>query len=167
MERFSGLLNKPEQLGPLLILLGLGPLGYALYSQQFLGLEPCELCLYQRVPFVVMAFAGFAVWGGIMVRKAVALGALAFAIGGAIAVYHVGVEQHWWASAVCDGGAQGAFTTQDLLAGLNQAAEKPCDQIDWTFLGLSMASWNVLYSFGLAVILMALVKRRGQHEQHA
>lgn len=150
-----------------MIVLGLGPLAYALYSQYFLGLEPCPLCLYQRVPFVVVGVIGVLIWRGIAIRKLLAMGGAVFLVGAAIAAYHVGVEQHWWASAVCSGGASVQMTTQDLLAGLNQAAEKPCDQVDWTFLGLSMASWNVLYSGALAVILFALLGRTQRYEQIA
>ncbi len=156
--------TSSKALGTGLAAAGFGPLAYALYSQYFLDARPCELCLYQRAPFLIAGLTGVLVWFGWTKTLLLRVASAAFAIGSAIAVYHVGVEQRWWASAVCDGGVQGAISTRDLLSGLNQAAEKPCGAIDWTFLGFSMATWNVLYSAAFAILLFTLVRRIERHD---
>ncbi|MEP5717828.1 MAG: disulfide bond formation protein B, partial [Alphaproteobacteria bacterium] len=104
-----------------------GALGLALHAQFVLGLEPCNLCLYQRIPYAVIGlFAGACMMrpNAKAVRAVVGLAALGFAIGAAIAVYHVGVEQHWWASAVCGGTVTTLESTTDLMAGLSAPPEK-------------------------------------------
>lgn len=137
-------------------------LGLALHAQFVLGLEPCNLCLYQRVPYAVIGlFAGACmVRPNAKARRAVVgLAALAFCIGAAIAVYHVGVEQHWWASAVCGGTLPDLSSTKDLMAGLSAPPEKSCDSVDWVFLGLSMATYNAAFSAVMAGLCVVAVRR--------
>lgn len=139
----------------------LAALAFALVAEYGFGLRPCNLCLIQRVPFALAALLGLAAlkdgWpAGTLLR----LAGIALLINGGVAVYHVGVEQHWWASAVCSGGPQGELAVADLLAEMNRPAEAQCDTPAWSFHGVTMAALNVPFSglFGLAVLWA--VKRR-------
>lgn len=137
----------------ILALIGVGALAMAYVAQYVFGLEPCILCLYQRIPYALVAVLGFV---GMMrphfLRPMLMLAALVFLVGAAIAFYHVGVEQHWWTSATgCTGGALNTqISTNDLLASMEQKPAKACDAVDWTVLGVSMAGWNVVFSSLLA-----------------
>ena len=81
--------------------LSLATLAGAYGSQHWGGLRPCVLCLYQRWPWWIAA--GLAVLALALVRHRgaraglLALAGVTLLAGGGIAVYHVGVEQHWWA----------------------------------------------------------------------
>lgn len=146
----------------ILFAISAGALGLALHAQFVLGLEPCNLCLYQRIPYAVIGlFAGACMTrpNAKAVRAVVGLAALGFAIGAAIAVYHVGVEQHWWASAVCGGTVTTLESTTDLMAGLSAPPEKSCDSVDWVFLGLSMATYNAAFSAVMAGLCFVAVRR--------
>lgn len=133
-------------------------------------LEPCILCLYQRVPYalaILLAGGALVLLRGRNISGVswlMAMAGVAFLAGGAIAVYHVGVEQAWWESAVCGGELAVGMNVQDLQAALLAPPPKSCDAIDWTFLGLSMASWNAMMSpvFAAAAIGAAIVMRRGE-----
>lgn len=139
----------PSRHYPLMLAaVGAGALGMAYVAQYGFDLEPCILCLYQRIPYGVIAILGFSGmrWPHLL-RPLFALAALVFLSGAAIAFYHVGVEQHWWASATgCTGGLSPTITTADLLKSLDAPPPKPCDAVDWTVLGVSMAGWNVVFS---------------------
>ena len=139
-----------------------GALGTAYVAQYGLGLEPCRLCLYQRIPY---AGAGLLVFLGLMLPRgpkragAVAAAGLVFLIGASIAVHHVGVEQHWWASAAaCGGAAPEQLTIEQLRQQLGAKPPKPCDEIDWTLFGVSMATYNVFVSLSLAVASLAAAR---------
>ena len=136
-------------------------LATALTAQYFFGLEPCILCLYQRVPFVLTALLGLA--GLIVAARArrvkisallILLCAPIFVMGAVIAFYHVGVEQHWWASFL-EGCAVDLSTAGagDLLSLIESKPAVRCDEIPWAdpFFGISMAGYNVMFSFGMAV----------------
>ncbi len=133
-----------------------GPLVTAYISQFGFGYEPCVLCIYQRIPYgVVIALGLLALFvKKPEIRQLIPLFAgLAFLTGAGIALYHVGVEQHWWESAAPCGAGGGLATTstEDFLAALQKKPEKSCGDIDWTLFGISMATYNVGVSLALAI----------------
>ncbi len=132
-------------------------LANAYIAQYALGLEPCILCLYQRVPYAIAGVLGLvALFVPAQRMRAVAAAGVVFGIGAAIAIYHVGVEEHWWASAaVCggSGGGQEPATVEELRQMLlNAKPAKACDEVDWTLFGHSMATYNVGVSLALAFV---------------
>ncbi|QNT70841.1 disulfide bond formation protein B [Defluviicoccus vanus] len=138
-----------------LLVVGLGAIGMALVGQFAFGLVPCILCLYQRVPYAVVA--GLSALGVLLPltttvrRRLVAMAGVVFLVGAAIAFYHVGVEAHWWAAATgCAGTPVGQMTMEQFQAQIF-TPQKPCDQVDVRFLGLSLAGWNTIASLVLAV----------------
>lgn len=135
--------------------ISLAALAFALVAQYGFGLRPCNLCLIQRVPFALAALLGLlALKDALPASLLLRLAGIALVLNGGIAVYHVGVEQHWWASAVCAGSQQGAVAVADLLAEMSKPAEAQCDSPAWSFHGITMAALNVPFSalFGLAVL---------------
>ena len=132
-----------------------GALFAALYSQFALGLEPCVLCLYQRIPFftvIGLSLVGLAVRNNPKaVKILIGLCALAFLTNAGIATYHTGVEQKWWVSDV-EGCAVPDFTADpSLIEKILTTPAAQCDVIAWAdpFFGLSMANYNVLFCLGL------------------
>lgn len=75
-------------------------LGGALLSQYWGGLAPCELCLKERWPWIaaiaISLVATTTSRRRTSPRIALMLTAV-FVIGSALAFYHAGVEQHWFA----------------------------------------------------------------------
>ena len=130
--------------------ISLGALVMAFAGQYLFGLEPCVLCLYQRVPWAiaaVIAAGGIFGWAGRTGFLPIALCAAVFAAGGVLAFYHVGVEQHWWGSiAGCGGGPVSGLTPEDLRPEALATGLKPCDRVDWRLFGLSLAGYNMLAS---------------------
>lgn len=148
---------------PLLILAAsVGALAMAYAAEYAFGLEPCVLCLYQRIPYALAGVLGLGALllpagpSGNRARSWVVMGAgFVFLAGAGIAFYHVGVEQHWWVSAAsCGGGGgpggEGPKTVAELQRMLSQKPPKACDEVDWTLFGLSMATYNVAVSLALA-----------------
>jgi disulfide bond formation protein DsbB len=129
-------------------------LGAALMSQYWGGLAPCELCLLQRWPWAAaIALSLVALLAGsrpALPWVALALGAL-FIFGGAIAFYHVGVEQHWFAGpTACTASSGGATTLEDIKRQILGTAPVLCDRVQWSLFGVSMAGWNLFASLGMA-----------------
>ncbi len=152
----------------LIALASIAILGTALASQYLGGLAPCELCIYQRWPYVFTIAAGLAGWA--MPRAAaprrwlVASCAVAFAIGGVIAVYHAGVEYGWFAGpGACSGAATAAATVEELRAQLLGQPVVRCDEPAWTLFGVSMAGYNAAVSAvlaGASALAVPRMKRR-------
>jgi disulfide bond formation protein DsbB len=122
----------------------------AFVMQYGFGLLPCHLCILERWPYAVGAAA---VLVGLLVRQprlALVIFGLAMLTGSAIATYHVGVEQGTFALPESCLAAERAQSIEQLREML-QTAPPRCDQITAQFFGLSLATWNLLFSLLLVV----------------
>ncbi len=151
----------------ILLFFALAILATVLVSQYGFGLAPCQLCIYQRVPYGIVAILALITLAARLEKGAgallVLLCAACFLVGGGIALFHVGVEQHWWeglASCSTAGTAGAAQSVDDLLAQIAKPVKIPaCDQIAWSLFGVSMAGYNLLASIALAGFSLAAAKR--------
>ena len=125
------------------------------------GLAPCKLCLWQRWPHAgIITFSILGATGGLRAGLAFLLIVLFAAITAAIAGYHVGVEQQFWPGPSSCSGTVAAISTADMLDCLLATPVVKCDEIAWSFAGVSMAGWNMLLSAGLAGFAL-LARRNG------
>ena len=128
----------------------------ALWSQYVGGLMPCALCLWQRWPHIIIVLlAVFALFVRMprLVLTAIAITAATSVI---LAAYHTGVEwQLWSGPAGCTANLTISGDLTSLTDSLLSTQVVRCDEVAWSFLGLSMAGWNSLFS--LDVCLIALI----------
>ena len=162
MDSFVHALAQPRNAALLLLAASGFALAAAFTAQYWGGLEPCPLCLYQRVPYVL----GGALAAGALVARTpgllallLLLAAVAFFVNTWIAFYHLGVENHLWSSAVCTSDAPAITSVEDLRRALAEPPPKPCDTVDWTLLGVSMAGYNVIVSAGLSALAFVAAAR--------
>lgn len=147
----------------LALLLPLALLAGAFGSQYLGGLYPCEMCWWQRYAHMValvpaaLAFTGPA--EATRTRFLVALAALAIAVSGGIAVYHAGVEAKIFEGFTTCTALAKSGNTADLLKQIVHSPLIRCDQVQFRFLGISLAGWNAIFSLGgVALILILLVR---------
>jgi disulfide bond formation protein DsbB len=149
------------------LLLPLALLGGALGSQYLGGLHPCEMCYWQRWPhaaaILLAALAFTASATSSRSRTLTLLAAASIAISGIIGVYHAGVEAKIFEGiTTCTALPRGA-STADLLKQITHAPLVRCDQIQFQFLGISMAGWNAILSLsGAALIAFLTLRDRAQ-----
>ncbi|MEZ5561429.1 MAG: disulfide bond formation protein B [Gammaproteobacteria bacterium] len=143
-------------------------LGYALYAQYVLGLDPCPLCIFQRVALIGLGllFLIAAVHAaGPRVRKlyAVLIGLVALAGSG------VAGRQLWLQALppervpACGPGLDfmlEAFPVGEMLMTVLSGSGE-CAKVDWTLLGLSMPGWVLIALAGLGTFGV-LVNWRGK-----
>jgi disulfide bond formation protein DsbB len=162
MDRLIALYRPFLHRWPLVALLSAAAmLAIAHAFETFGHLPPGNLGLKQReVYWVAGAVAAAALvlmrtplqpklWGPVNV-----LLGLIFLFGAGVAFFHVGVEQHWWPGPTSCTATGGAATKAGMEALLHGAKVNPpaCDKVLWSFLGLSMAGWNMLISGKLAIL---------------
>lgn len=161
------------RLSPRLIYLAIflacaGLIGFALYLQHSLGLEPCPMCILQRYAFILVGVIGLAaaihnpalwgrrIYGGLLVIMA--------ATGGGVAIRHVYLEHN--PPKIFDCGADVGFMLESFP--LTEALPMifrgtgDCTKVPWRFLGLSIAEWSLICFATLivAAIVAAVIKRR-------
>ena len=130
-----------------------------------LGHEPCKLCIYQRIPYIVSIFFIIEL---IFFKKnektTLLLLSLIFIISAILAFYHLGIEQGFFTeSFVCESGSFSETLTKDQL--LEQLKKNPisCKDVSFTILGLSLASINIIFSLVLSVIFIRLFLNYGKN----
>ena len=147
------------------LLVPAGLLASAYGSQYLGGLAPCEMCYWQRYAHFAglgFALAAVALSGRLpdRGRSLVWLAALGIAASGAIGVYHAGVEAGYFEGFTqCTSQISGG-STADVLKQILSAPVIRCDQIQWSFLGISMAGWNAILSLGSALVILWLSLKR-------
>lgn len=139
----------------LTVTLAFSALCVAWLAQYGAGLAPCHLCYYQRY-----AYWGAIAVGCVAVRYSyepkprqiwLILTGLALLVVTGIAVFHVGVEQGWWAGTeACIGDSGAGQSIEDLTTSIMNAPVVRCDEPAFVLFGVSMAGYNVLYSLALA-----------------
>lgn len=139
--------------GSLALLLG------AFAFQYLGGLAPCKLCLWQRWPHAAAVLIGLLAF--VLPRRIwPVLGAGAAAAAAGLGVYHTGVERGWWTGpTTCTSGPVGGLAPEDLLNQILAAPVVRCDEVAWSLLGLSMASWNAIASALLVLIWVQAARR--------
>jgi protein dithiol:quinone oxidoreductase len=134
----------------------------AIYFQFVGGLEPCPLCISQRIMVLAVALVFLTAFlhrtGPLGTRVYGVLGALVALGGASISGRHVWL-QHLPAEEVpaCGPGLEYMFknfplgeTLRMMLTGTGD-----CAKVDWTLLGLSMPAWVLICFLGLAVFSLA------------
>lgn len=145
-------------------------LGYAGYAQAILQLEPCPLCIFQRVGVAVAAVLfllaalhhprrwGAPVYGALLLIAALATMAVA--------------ARHLWIQHLPEGSVPACGATLSYMLDVFPIADVirkvltgsgECARITWTFLGLSMPGWVLLAAAGLGALgaCANFIARRG------
>lgn len=133
----------------------------ALLFQYLGGLNPCSLCLLQRWPHVIIILLSALaplVRAPRFILIAIATTATVSVI---LATYHAGVEWGLWAGPIgCTANIAAGGNLSSLTDSLLATAVVRCDEVTWSFLGLSMAVWNSLFSLDICLIaLICLIKK--------
>ena len=135
-----------------------GLIGFALYVQHVLHIEPCPLCIFQRIAVIAIGFvflvAALHDPGKLGARVYGVLIGLAALAGAGVAARHIYI-QHLPTDQVPACGAPLEQLLQVLP--MRQVIEKvlrgdgECAKVDWTFIGLSMPEWVLIVVLTLAV----------------
>jgi protein dithiol:quinone oxidoreductase len=146
-------------------------LGYALFVQFKLGLQPCPFCIFQRICFAALGLVFLAgaihspraassrkLWGWLAVVPAVA--------GISYAGRHTWVQLNPPELPSCGPGLNFMVEQHSWLGAARKVlqATGDCSNIDWQFLGLTMPMWSLFWFVILGgAALYAGYKRRPTH----
>jgi len=144
-----------------------GLMGFGLYLQEARNLEPCPLCILQRYAFIAVGGIALvaAVHGPGRIGQAVygLLVALAAGAGAGVAVRQTWLQYN--PPKVLDCGPDLAYMLESFP--LSQVLPKifkgegDCSKVSWTFLGLSIAEWALVWFvlFVLAGLYLLIMRR--------
>jgi disulfide bond formation protein DsbB len=143
-----------------------GLMGWALWLQYGLGLEPCPLCVFQRLAVIVIGvifvlaaihnpgWVGAAVYGGLTL--------VVGSVGAALAAWHVWIQaQPKGAVAACGMSLNYMLETLPLaeVIGKVLSGSGECAEQGWLFLGLAIPSWTFVFFVAMVVAALTLARR--------
>ena len=130
----------------------------AYFIQYILGHQPCNLCLIERIPYILTIFIITLSFIFKRYKKIYLISLiLIFILATLISFYHFGIEQGFIKeSLVCDLGIQSnSLTPEDLLKELKETTIS-CKDVTFKILGLSLATINTIISLLLSIILIKI-----------
>ena len=141
-------------------LIAAATLAGAWFFQLVLDIRPCPLCLEQRYAYYMAVPLGalVALAASRGAPRPVLLAGLVILVLAALAnawlgAYHAGVEWKFWQGPTdCTGPVGNLGSAGTLLERLDTVKVIRCDEVQWRFLGLSLAGYNVLISLLMAGI---------------
>ncbi len=132
------------------------------FGFQFAGYHPCDMCWWQRYPYMVaMGVALVATAAPKVPQKPVLfLLALVFATDAGLAMFHVGVEQRWWEGiSTCSSVVGIADSANELYESIMNAPLIRCDEIAWSLFGIAMAGYNFILASALTLFCLRKIGR--------
>ena len=142
----------------IILLLSVIILLIAFFIQYILGHNPCNLCLYERIPYLLAIIIIPVSLFNKKFEKIVLLSlSLIFLAGTIISFYHFGIEQGFFSeSLVCNTSLENANLTKDDLLKELQKNQISCKDVSFKIAGLSLATINTIISLLLSVITIKL-----------
>jgi disulfide bond formation protein DsbB len=161
MTSFFSLINKFSQTPLTYLTLGsVLTLGTAYVFQYGFKYFPCEMCYWQRYPYMAVIILGAL---GFMHEKTIislpanlprlllALSTLLLFIDCGIAGFHAGVEYGWWQGlTACTSPVDMSGSIEEVLEQIKNAPLIRCDTPAWIMFGISMAGYNFFAALGLS-----------------
>jgi len=136
--------------GALTLLLG------ALGFQYLAHLAPCEMCHWQRWPYIAAAIAGLVVVSFWKNTRQLALFTIVMvALSGLIGAYQSGMQM-----GILPGPEACTVAHPYVLGSGAPPPEVSCNAVTWSLFGLSLASYNAIFAFLIAGIGAFLLSRK-------
>ena len=140
-------------------------LGSAFIIEYGLNHQPCNLCLYERIPYFISILLILKIlFTKGYERTTLLMLSLIFIISSILAFYHFGIERGFFSENLsCI--SNDAFSTtskEELLKQLKQN-NISCKNVSFTMFGLSLAAINTIFSFCLSVIFMRMFVNYGKN----
>ena len=128
----------------------------AFYIEYILGHQPCNLCLIERIPYILSIF--LIVLNHIFIKKdkfLIILLFITFVASFIISIYHFGIEQGFFNESTICGvkNANGIISKEELLKQLNEKIIS-CKDVTFRILGFSLSSINIISSFIIICLLL-------------
>jgi len=137
----------------LIFLISIVALASAFFIEYVLGHQPCNLCILERIPYLLAIIIILLNYKITYLEKNFILAlTLVFLIATALSLYHLGIEQGFIKeSLVCElNNGLNLLSKEDILKQLQQK-NVSCQDVTFKIFGLSLTSYNILISLIISI----------------
>ena len=145
--------NKKQLLIKIIFLVSVIALISAFIIEYILGHQPCNLCIFERIPYLLaIIIILFNYQFNQFEKFFVLLLLIVFLIGAILSLYHLGIEQGFiQESLVCDlKNGSNLLSKEEILKQL-QEKNVSCKDVTFKIFGLSLTSYNILISLLICI----------------
>ena len=138
----------------LIFLISIIALASAFFIEHILGHQPCNLCILERIPYLIAIIIIILNYKYVRLEKYfILLLILIFLFSTILSLYHLGIEQGFIEeSLVCDlKNGSNLLSKQDILKQLQQK-NISCQDVTFKIFGLSLTSYNIIISLLISII---------------
>ena len=130
----------------------------AVYIEYILGVKPCILCMYQRVPYIIAIFLCFFGYYNIKNKLWIYLLVITFLISAILSGYHVGIENNVFNEfSGCTSNNSNIVNKDELLKALKET-QPNCKDVTFKLLGFSLATINLFLSIIIIILSIKIIK---------
>ena len=130
----------------------------AVYIEYILGVKPCILCLYQRVPYIIAIFFCFFGYYNLKNKLWIYLLVITFLISAILSGYHVGIENNVFNEfSGCTSNNSNIVNKDELLKALKET-QPNCKDVTFKLLGFSLATINLFLSIIIIILSIKIIK---------
>ena len=136
----------------------------AFIIEHWLGHQPCELCVYERVPYIISILLIIEI---LFFKKhekiTLLILALLFIGSSVLSFYHFGIEQGFFNELnVCNPDNSNAISKDEILKELTKN-NISCKDVSFRVMGLSLATINIIFSIFISAIFINLYRNYGKN----
>jgi disulfide bond formation protein DsbB len=140
--------NSKNLLIKLIFLISVIALVSAFFIEYVLGHQPCNLCILERIPYILTIIIILLTYKFNHLEKFfILLLSIIFLLGAIISLYHLGIEQGLiQESLVCDLKSGSNLLSKEEILKQLQEKNVSCKDVTFKMFGLSLTSYNILIS---------------------
>ena len=145
--------NSKNLLIKLIFLISVIALVSAFFIEYVLGHQPCNLCILERIPYLLAIIIILLNFKFSHYEKFfILLLSIIFLAGAIISLYHLGIEQGFiQESLVCDLKSGSNLLSKEEILKQLQEKNVSCKDVTFKIFGLSLTSYNILISLLITV----------------
>ena len=145
--------NSKNLLIKLIFLISVIALVSAFFIEYVLGHQPCNLCILERIPYLLAIIIILLNFKFSHYEKFfILLLSIIFLAGAIISLYHLGIEQGFiQESLVCDLKSGSNLLSKEEILKQLQEKSVSCKDVTFKIFGLSLTSYNILISLLITV----------------
>ncbi len=145
--------NSKNLLIKFIFLVSIIALVSAFFIEYILGHQPCNLCVLERIPYLLAIIVVLLNYKFIQFEKFfILLLTIIFLAGAALSLYHLGIEQGFIEeSLVCDLKSESNLLSKEEILKQLQEKNVSCKDVTFKIFGLSLTSYNILISLLITI----------------
>ena len=145
--------DRKKLLIKIIFLVSILALASAFFIEHILGHQPCNLCIFERIPYllaIIIILLNFKFYQ--FEKFFILLLVIVFLFGAILSLYHLGIEQGFiQESLVCDLKSGSNLLSKEEILKQLQEKNVSCKDVTFKIFGLSLTSYNIFISLLISI----------------